>query len=295
MKLLFGIALAAAFGLVAQAAPAQSISSIAHPAFWVVYGKQGGTAYLLSSVHVLPPDTDWHDAAIDQAIKNSGTFIFEVPSGSADEAEATRFILERGRLPNGQTLQSLLSPAAQKDYAAACALAGMQTASLNDKRPWLAAVVLTVSYMNQRHLSSAMAPDMALVAYAMRYGKSIRYFDTTREQLEFLARYDDVTGLGGFSAMLGDFTSQPEREDALIGAWRDGDTNALAQHIAANFSGDPEGLKLIAAHNRVWADRLEDYLREGRTYFVTVGVAHLVGPSGLPALLRSDGYQVDGP
>jgi uncharacterized protein YbaP (TraB family) len=266
----------------------------AHPAFWTVHGKSG-TAYILSSVHVLPRTIAWHTPAIDDAAKSSSTFLFEVPSGQDDEADATRFIVARGRLPEGERLSSLLSPAAQKDYAAACALAGMQTTALDDKRPWVAAVVLTVSYMYQRHLDSSDSPDSQMLSDAARSDKTIRYFDTTDEQLEFLARFDTTKGLAGFSALVGDFPSQPEREDALIRAWSAGDTATLAKLLDTSFESDPEGRKLIDARNRLWADRLEDLLEEGRTYFVTVGVAHLVGPNGLPALLRSDGYAVDGP
>ncbi|MBV9692922.1 MAG: TraB/GumN family protein, partial [Alphaproteobacteria bacterium] len=31
------------------------------------------------------------------------------------------------------------------------------------------------------------------------------------------------------------------------------------------------------------------------TYFVTVGAAHLVGPLGVPKLLRDKGFRVEGP
>jgi hypothetical protein len=280
--------------IVAFALPARA-DVAAHPAFWVAHGRSGGTAYILSTVHALPPGIDWHRSDIDAAIKASDTFIFEVPNGSAEEDDATRFIVDRGLLPRGQTLRSLLAPAAQKDYDQACSLAGLSPECLSDKRPWLAAVVLTVSYMNQRNVIEANAPDEELLRRAIRYGKEVRYFDTGREQLEILAQFDTTMGINGFSNMLGDFAKQPEREDALVDAWRRGDTGALAHLIDAGFAGDPSGREAVDAHSRMWAQRLETLLPEGRTYFVTVGVAHLVGPNGVPALLRADGYTVDGP
>ena len=36
-------------------------------------------------------------------------------------------------------------------------------------------------------------------------------------------------------------------------------------------------------------------LKDDDNVFVTVGAAHLAGPDGVPALLRADGYDVDGP
>ena len=280
--------------ILASALPARA-DIPAHPAFWIVHGKASGTAYILSSVHALPPGIAWHRPDIDAAIKASDSFIFEVPNGTAEEDEATRFIVDKGLLPRGQTLRSLLTPEAQKNYDEACALAGLAPQCLSDKRPWLAAVVLTVSYMNQRNVMQANAPDDELLRHAIRYGKDIRYFDTGREQLEILAQFDSTMGINGFSNMLGDFAKQPAREDALVDAWRRGDIDALALLIDAGYRDDPSGRDAVDAHNRIWADRLEALLGQGRTYFVTVGVAHLVGAKGVPELLRTDGYSVDGP
>lgn len=288
-RILFPILLFAALALPVRA----DIGT--HPAFWVVHGKSGGTAFILSSVHALPSGINWHRPEIDAAIKASDAFIFEVPNGTAEVDDATRFIVDRGLLPRGQTLRSLLAPAAQKDYEQACSLAGLAPECLSDKRPWLAAVVLTVSYMNQRNVIEANAPDEELLRRAVKYGKEIRYFDTGRDQLEILAQFDTTMGINGFSNMLGDFAKQPAREDALLDAWRRGDTDALAHLIDAGFADDPSGRKAVDAHSRMWADRLETLLPQGRTYFVTVGVAHLVGQNGLPSILRADGYAVDGP
>ena len=41
--------------------------------------------------------------------------------------------------------------------------------------------------------------------------------------------------------------------------------------------------------------QLETMLNQKHVYFVTVGAGHLAGPKGVPALLRQDGYRVDGP
>ncbi len=41
--------------------------------------------------------------------------------------------------------------------------------------------------------------------------------------------------------------------------------------------------------------KIEKMLNEKRTFFITVGAAHLVGPNGVPNLLREAGYKVDGP
>ena len=55
--------------------------------------------------------------------------------------------------------------------------------------------------------------------------------------------------------------------------------------------------RLIAGRNRHWAETAAPSAAEapGETTVVVVGVGHLVGPEGLPALLRGRGLEVEGP
>jgi uncharacterized protein YbaP (TraB family) len=57
----------------------------------------------------------------------------------------------------------------------------------------------------------------------------------------------------------------------------------------------PDEQKLLNERNQDWARQIQGMLDEKRTFFVTVGIAHLVGPQGVPALLRAKGITVDGP
>jgi uncharacterized protein YbaP (TraB family) len=283
------LAVFAALGAQALAAPV-----VVHPAYWTIHGKKG-SLFILSSIHALPKDISWANADIDAAAARADTYVFEAANDKKAEDDATKFMFERGFLPPGETLQTKLSPIARKDYIAACALAGTEPKTLDNKRMWVAAVLLTVNYMNKRGLTSASTPDEFYIDAALRNEQPVRYLDTTWEQMLFLARYDETMGIDGFSTMLGDFTKQPEREDALIAAWSLGDTVKLASLIDDAFKPDPDGARLFARHNREWAMQLEDLLESDRNYFVVVGVAHLVGPQGVPSLLRADGYTVDGP
>jgi uncharacterized protein YbaP (TraB family) len=40
------------------------------------------------------------------------------------------------------------------------------------------------------------------------------------------------------------------------------------------------------------ATRIAEYLESGTTYFIAVGIFHLIGPGGLCSLLRERGYTV---
>ena len=53
--------------------------------------------------------------------------------------------------------------------------------------------------------------------------------------------------------------------------------------------------RLIVDRNRRWARVLARLAKRGGVTVVVVGAGHLVGPDGVPALLRARGLAVEGP
>ena len=266
----------------------------AHPAFWTVHGPKG-TVYLVSSLHLLPPGTDWHRPEIDTAMKSADSFVFEVPTGKSEHAEETQFIFDNGLLPAGDKLSAHLDEDGKRDFRRALHLAGMEQVNLDQKRPWLAEVVLTVQSMYRRRYTALHTPEGEAHDYALRYGKEVRYLDTTRQQLEFLQGADRSAGVDQFRTVLADFPNQPAREESFVRAWAAGDLRTSAALVTAGLHDLPDEQKLLDERNRDWTTQIQNMLRENRTFFVTVGMAHLVGPDGVPALLRRAGFAVDGP
>ncbi|MBL6851944.1 MAG: TraB/GumN family protein [Alphaproteobacteria bacterium] len=271
------------------------VGAQATPAYWTVHEPKGGTAYLVSSLHLLPRGTEWHNDTLEKAMASSDSFVFEVPTGVDEHREETRFIYHRGLLPDGQTLTGLLDDTGKRDYARALEMAGMQASALDQKQPWLAEVVLTVQAMYRRNYSAENTPEGYAHYFAAHGGKDIRYLDTTRQQMEFLAGANPDGDIGKFSAVLADFPNQAEREQHFVDAWLKGDVSTSATLVSTGLHDYPDAWGRLVDRNKAWAEQIKDMLRENRTFFVAVGIAHLVGPEGVPALLRAKGIAVDGP
>jgi len=282
-------------GLMALAVTGGAIAQDAHPALWTVHGPRG-TVTLIASLHLLPPGTNWHNPAIDGAMRSADSFVFEVPTGMSERDEETRFIIDNGLLPRGETLSALLDDEASKrDYRRALTLAGMEAGTIDQKQPWLAEVVLTVQSMYRRNYSADHTPEGEAHDFAVTHARDIRYLDTTRQQLEFLAGADPSRGVTQLKTVLADFPNQAAREQRFVDAWAGGDLDASAALIAAGLHDLPDESRRLQERNRDWTRQIEAMLTESRSFFVAVGIAHLAGPRGLPALLRADGYKVDGP
>ncbi len=294
----FALVLASLFArpVLAADAPPMLASIAAHPAMWTVHGPKG-TAYLFGSIHILPPNMIWHTPQIDAAMKASDVFVFEIPMGDSTQTEIADFIRDNGFLPPKTTLPSLLSPQAQKDYAAALALTHVPPQTLIDKRPWLAALVLDVSYMSQHRLSPDSGVDRKVYAEAAtQSGKTFRALETPEQQFRLLMPTDRKLEIAEFDTSLKEILDDQGSTGDLIDAWADGDTKRLAALAKGGIKGHPEVEKaLFTDRNKNWVGQIAKMLDEPHIYFITVGAGHLAGPKGVPALLRAKGYQVDGP
>jgi uncharacterized protein YbaP (TraB family) len=277
-------------------APPMLAKIAAHPAMWTVHGSKG-TAYLFGSIHILPPNMIWHKPQIDAAIKASDVFVFEIPLDDSTQTEIADFIRNNGFLPPNTTLPSLLSTKAQKDYASALALTHVPPALLVNKRPWLAALVLDVSYMSQRHLSPDSGVDKEIYAEAhAQGGKTFRALETPEQQFRLFMPNNRKLEVAEFDSSLQEILHDQGSTGDLIDAWADGDVKRLAALAKADVKGHPEVEKaLFDDRNKNWVGQITKMLNEPHTFFITVGAGHLAGPKGVPALLRAKGYTVDGP
>ncbi|MBZ0234276.1 MAG: TraB/GumN family protein, partial [Deltaproteobacteria bacterium] len=185
------------------------------------------------------------------------------------------------RLPRGKGLDQQLP--AEKWWDLRDALRGtIQEAELARVRPWYAMSLLT------RTLSPPPDPqlDVAVVRRAKARGIPVDHLETWEEQLP------QVAGAVGIPDLV-------EAIDARKTIRCD-----LARNRAAYAAGDEAWMlrtfqtertkPLLGPRNAKWLPRLEGYLR-GDGAFVAVGIGHLLGDAGLPAMLARAGYRVEPP
>jgi uncharacterized protein len=272
------------------------ISKIAaHPAIWVVHGRDV-TAYFLGSVHVLPPNVTWHTPELDAAIASSDIFVFEAPIDDSGQAAGQEFIRQHGMLAPDTALPSLLDAKTLKDYRAALALTHVPAETLDHLRPWLAGVVLELALARMENYSPDSGVDRQVFAIAKSNGRSVRYFETVDQQLSMLTPQNQKLELAEFDAGLKELQTESGELGPLVDAWSRGDAAEVGRLVNTDLEGDREAKKvLLDDRNDAWVKQLRRMLAEPHTYFITVGAGHLVGPHGVPALLRKAGYRVDGP
>ena len=284
-------------GFAANAQPDVFVGKIeAHPALWTVHGPKG-TAYLFGSIHILPPNMEWRTPKVAAAMKAADTFVFEIPMDESTKQSIANFVRAHAFLPKGTTLPSLLDGKADKDYRDALAASGISAAALIDKRPWFAALVIEVGYMNQRNLSPDAGVDRRVYADALARGvKDFRALETPEEQFRLLMPEDRDLEIKEFDESLKEVLRDKGELGNLIDAWASGDEARLGKLMNEGLKADPRMEKaLFEDRNARWVNQIAAMLNENRTFFITVGAGHLAGPKGVPALLRQRGFKVDGP
>lgn len=223
-----------------------------------------------------------HDAGADDV----------APAAWAALAAAPRFVSELGdeepdpdqlreaiRLPRGKGLDQQL--AADDWWDLRDALRGtIREADLARVRPWYAMTLLTRAVAGK----DATGMDVHLARRARALHKPIEPLESWAEQLPLLAAAVDVADLTEAIHARKAMRCQLATTRAAYVA---GELGVMEQVFGVDRSG-----RLLAPRNRAWLPRLEGWLADGGG-FVAVGIGHLVGPDGLPALFAAAGYRVE--
>ena len=268
---------------------------MAYPSLWHIKTAQG-EVYMLGAVHVLPADVRWRTPQISRALSRSDVFVFEVPEDAKALEELQGKIQANGYLPADQSLRAKLHPETLPDYDAAVAASGLPAAGLDRERPWLAGIQLMFAQMRKLNYAASNGVDSTLMQDAAKAHREMRYFETIAEQFALLAPDDPKLELQEFESGLKDLRDLTGDVQPMIKAWGEGDQAKLDELINGDLTEFPEARKtLLDDRNKRWVPQIEAMLKEKHVFFITVGAGHLTGATGVPALLRADGYKVDGP
>ena len=288
-RLLFAALAAACLG---WAAPA-----VAKPPIWTVKGPGGATVTLFGSVHLLSDSVDWTDPELDHALHGAGRLLFEVPLDAAAQSAAGNEAMAKGLLPQEQSLSALLSPEARARLPRVAAARRRQPgppgapAALAGGGDPLHPLFPEARGQGRARRGEDHRRPHSRDRRARRAGDRVRPDRRAVRRLE--GRPGEIPG------------GDPARDRAGAGQLRQAGRRLGAR--ATSETIEREGLddlrrnapgafqRLVADRNAKWAPEIEALLKGGDDAVVVVGVGHLVGAGGVPALLRRDGYAVVGP
>ena len=288
MRLLTGVWLALSLCLLP--APASAL-----PPVWVVRDHDA-TLVMFGSVHVLPPGTDWRPPQLAQALAGADQVWFEAPMDTAGQEEATRDAQAKGYLPPGQTLRPMLSKGGQRRLAEAARLLGAPVERFDPMQPWYAELLIQLGLFHLVGADRDAGVELQLWSGVAASAKRVA-LETPAEQIGFFADAPLKEQLASLEQTLKDVPHAKRDYDALLKDWMGGDTRGLVKEVIDPLRKDTPGLydRVVRQRNARWVQAIDARLKQkGRTVMI-VGMGHLIGPDGVPAQLRAQGIEVDGP
>jgi uncharacterized protein YbaP (TraB family) len=272
-RILLGLMLVTLVGCAPKppACPTQPALS-AGPAFlWKVQRANGPVVWLFGTIHdagleLVPP-------AVLAALDTAPRFVSELGTAEPD-ADARRELsfLRTGRGLNftlgddWYTLRDLLAHSIKEDQLARA-------------RPWFALIML-----NNEGTRKPVSMDNQLGDRADDKYKPIDNLEAPETQMRVL---DSIVGVEDLREAIHSHGRLSCDYQTLTSTYAAGDLAAIEPMLVVPRTAEP----LLYARNRAWLPKLESYFAAGGA-FVAVGLGHMLGEQGLPALLAKAGYTV---
>jgi uncharacterized protein YbaP (TraB family) len=267
----------------------------AAPPLWQVTGSKG-SAVLFGSIHLLPPGLDWRPEALTKALATADELWFEIPIGGAADARAAALLEAKGRFGRHDSLAGHLPPPLLRRLDRDAVDLGVEPADLAHMRPWLADATLSVAADARSGALATEGVERQIDASTPSAAKR-RALESAADQISALADGSLDEQIDLLRVTLDEVEARPDRYPMLVQAWLDGDMMTLRKEALDPLSAaSPRAYRaMITRRNQRWAREIGRRLRRRGHIVIVVGVGHLIGPQGLPALLRADGLGVDGP
>lgn len=271
---------------------------------WAVAGgglaESGSEVYLFGSIHVGKPEFYPLDREVEDVFRASDYLVFEVDPTTVSSPEVMMNMQQQGMLPQGQTLEDVVSADVIADFRRLMANMGLPADNFMTMQPWLLTLMLTGLQMN----SLGYLPQYGLESYFMAEkaaSTDILELESIEQQIRLLQSLNAESFL---AYTIEEFDTGKQEIEALIDAWECADKPALSRMLFEDFEDATMSASERAEMDALWealyvgrniamAEKISSFskLPKGQ-YFIVVGSAHLVGENSVIEHLREAGFQV---
>jgi uncharacterized protein YbaP (TraB family) len=268
-------------------------AAAAAPALWVV--RDGDSEiYLFGTLHALDPSAHWRTPAYDAAYAKAGTLWFEADLDRADPSTIGQ-IMKRWGVDPDRPLSQKLAPAELDALGRQ-----VDVRRIDHLRPWAAALMLSMQPVLSKGASVEAGADLTMTRAARGQAKQVRTFETLEDQARMFASLPEPVELQYLNDVVRERT-RPGRiafrtPGSLEHAWMAGDLARLGPELVGEMRAESPAFyeAVLRRRNLAWADALtREMAGGGGVELVNVGALHMVGPDGLPALMKARGFAVE--
>jgi uncharacterized protein YbaP (TraB family) len=268
----------------------------AKPPVWIVR-SHGATVVLFGSIHLLPAGLDWRPPALVDALGRADALWFELPITMDSDNAGDQAAEQRGHLGPDASLLAMMDTEEADKLRRVAERLHLSIEVIDQMEPWLAEVTISVADDAASGASAFNGVEdqiQAIAPISTRRGA----FETAPEQIGFLAGAPLTDQIASLEWTLHEVEDDPATYQRVVDEWMGSDLAGLQRDALDPLRRVSPALydRLIAQRNHRWAKALKRFFgRRGETTVVVVGVGHLIGPDGLPTLLRAEGLEVEGP
>ena len=256
--------------------------------------KAGRTSWLYGTVHAARAEWLFPGPAIVRALLQSDALALEL---NVLDAESLKPLTQP--VDPAQAQRVLIDGRAER-LARQTSMACLPPAALDQLRPALRAITLLVLGVRQDGFYTDFAVDAVLAGAAQAMKKPIIALESAQDQVDLLAGRSDTEERSILDAALKELESGKGSEQGvlLMQAWAAADVARLNDYpVWCKCMDQPQDRammkRLLDDRNVLMADKIALMHDAGQRVFAGVGVLHMIGKQGLPALMRAKGYRVE--
>ena len=256
--------------------------------------------YLFGTMHVGVPAFYPLEPRIVAAVANAPVLALELDPDPSPFA-ASRAVARYGTLAQDAAGGYAALPEKQRAFLdEEIRGAGMDPRGARKLKPVLLAALLSVAEYEKLGYRPELSTDRELARMARANNVPIVELESLDSQLGMLDRLPQPEQWKFLAECLTSLESGAQRKEArtVVDAWGNADRGALdqvAQRTVADttVSGRFTREVLIEGRNIVLASKLHELLQQHNGAVVAIGVLHLLGERGVPALLAAQGVTVE--
>lgn len=255
--------------------------------------KGGRVSYLYGTIHAARSEWMFPGPTLVNALRESDTLALELDVLDPDvQRRLVASIVAR----RGEALPPELTRRIERQIKAEC----IDAEAFAKFAPEFQVASLSVMAARRDGLDPANAIDLVLAAVAREFGKPVASLETPEMQIQALLMPTQAETIEFVKSGLDDLESGRARPmlKRIAKVWTDGDYAELSRYErwcdCVGTATERAAMKrLLDDRNPSIAAAIDNLHTSGQRVFAAVGSLHMIGPNGLPALLRKRGYKVE--